>query len=402
MLELNPQAIFVPCDNHSLNLVCVHAAEASPTVVTFFGTVQELFVFFSSSTHRWEKLKEHVEISVKRQCETRWSARQDEVHAIESQLDGLVDALEELRDDPEENAKTRGDAGNILRNVMNFQFLVLLPFWTDVLQSVNRIQKRLQDPTMNIRDAANDIQWLQNIITEKRESLIPEALEKGTLTCQEWDITIDFRTRRKKTMSGETAFDAGLTTKQELSRVLHSVIDRIIVEINERFQQLMTLNDRFGFIMDIKSLLGGSDDREQLLKTCVDCANAYPADVTSSELMAEIEDCRSLLRMPESSYTPYETPIELLRFITSFGDRDVFPNLATILQILLTIGVSVASCERSFSKLKLIQTYLRSTMSQERLTNLAILSIEREAAAQIDFSQIIDDFAFAKARRVQF
>src|SRR5688572_21618368 len=160
LLELNPQAIFVPCDNHSLNLVCVHAAETSPSVVTFFGTVQELFVFFSSSTHRWEKLKEHVEISVKRQCETRWSARQNAVHAIESQLDGLVYALEELRDDTEENVKTRGDAGNILRNVMNFQFLALLPFWADVayiLQSVNRIQKLLQDPTMNDRDAANDI-----------------------------------------------------------------------------------------------------------------------------------------------------------------------------------------------------------------------------------------------------
>ena len=99
-------------------------------------------------------------------------------------------------------------------------------------------------------------------------------------------------------------------------------------------------------------------------------------------------------------YTPPETPTELLRFITSFGDRDVFPNLATVLQILLTIGVSVASCERSFSKLKLIHTYLRSTMSQERLTNLAILSIERETAAQIDFRQVIDDFASAKARRV--
>ena len=83
---------------------------------------------------------------------------------------------------------------------------------------------------------------------------------------------------------------------------------------------------------------------------------------THRQTVAEIEDCRALLRMPESSCTtPPETPIELLRFITSFGDRDVFLNLATILQILLTIGVSVASCERSFSKLKLIHTYLLST-----------------------------------------
>jgi hypothetical protein len=46
-------------------------------------------------------------------------------------------------------------------------------------------------------------------------------------------------------------------------------------------------------------------------------------------------------------------------------------------RILLTILVTVASAERTFSKLKLIKSYLRPTTSQERLSGLAILSIER-------------------------
>ena len=48
--------------------------------------------------------------------------------------------------------------------------------------------------------------------------------------------------------------------------------------------------------------------------------------------------------------------------------------------------MTVASGEQSFSKLKLIKTYLRSTMNQERLTNLAILSIERDVARTMDYS----------------
>ncbi|ESO12338.1 hypothetical protein HELRODRAFT_62825, partial [Helobdella robusta] len=51
------------------------------------------------------------------------------------------------------------------------------------------------------------------------------------------------------------------------------------------------------------------------------------------------------------------------------------PNLQISLQILLTKAVSIASCERSFSKVKLILLYLRVSMKQDRFSDLALLSI---------------------------
>ena len=62
----------------------------------------------------------------------------------------------------------------------------------------------------------------------------------------------------------------------------------------------------------------------------------------------------------------------------------------------------MASCERSFSKLKIIKTYLRSTIAQERLGNLAILSKEKEVFNSVDFDQIIDQFAEKKSRKASF
>jgi len=64
--------------------------------------------------------------------------------------------------------------------------------------------------------------------------------------------------------------------------------------------------------------------------------------------------------------------------------------------------VTTATCERNFSKLKLIRNYRRSTMNQERLSNLAILSIEQEIASKIVYTSIIDEFASKKARKVKF
>ena len=72
------------------------------------------------------------------------------------------------------------------------------------------------------------------------------------------------------------------------------------------------------------------------------------------------------------------------------------------LRILLTIPVTVASAERSFSKLKLIKTYLRSTMSDERLSSLAVLSIENAIAHELDVTEVVRKFAETKARKAPF
>jgi len=47
----------------------------------------------------------------------------------------------------------------------------------------------------------------------------------------------------------------------------------------------------------------------------------------------------------------------------------------------------------SFSKHKLIKSYLRSTMSQQRLTGLILLSIEKDILNEINYDNLIDDFA---------
>ena len=79
-----------------------------------------------------------------------------------------------------------------------------------------------------------------------------------------------------------------------------------------------------------------------------------------------------------------------------------YPNAWIAYRLLLTIPVTVACAERSFSKLKLIKSYLRSTMSQDRLNDLAMLSIEKDLAEKLEYSCLIDTFAAKNARRVVF
>ena len=79
---------------------------------------------------------------------------------------------------------------------------------------------------------------------------------------------------------------------------------------------------------------------------------------------------------------------------------DSFSNVYIGYKILLTIPVTVATAGRSFSKLKLLKSYLKSAMLQDRLNELAILSIESEMLELLDYETLINDFTAKKVRRL--
>ena len=77
-----------------------------------------------------------------------------------------------------------------------------------------------------------------------------------------------------------------------------------------------------------------------------------------------------------------------------------YPNAIIAYRILLTIHVTVASAERSFSKLKLLKSYLRSTITQERLNELATIAIENDIVEEINYKDIIENFISKNTRRM--
>lgn len=82
---INPLAFYIPCTTHSLNLVGLSAVDCCTDAVSFFGFVQQLYTFFSASTHRWSILSDCLGpkgLTVKSLSDTRWSARADAVKAL--------------------------------------------------------------------------------------------------------------------------------------------------------------------------------------------------------------------------------------------------------------------------------------------------------------------------------
>ena len=89
----------------------------------------------------------------------------------------------------------------------------------------------------------------------------------------------------------------------------------------------------------------------------------------------------------------------LLKFVMRYCDA--FNLVAKVISIALTIPASSSSAERSFSALKRIKTFLRSTMTNERLSNIALLSIHATRTKALNEDKIVDNFANLAKRRHQ-
>ena len=131
ILDKNPNTLFINCDNHSLNLACVHAASEETVTIYFFGNIEAIYNFFSPSTNRWAEFKKKLGISMQRQSETRWNAKDEAVRTLNCHLDELLKLLEDLTEN-EITADTRSGAHALLQSILKFEFLTLLTFWNNI------------------------------------------------------------------------------------------------------------------------------------------------------------------------------------------------------------------------------------------------------------------------------
>ena len=60
-------------------------------------------------------------------------------------------------------------------------------------------------------------------------------------------------------MPGELAQDAGLSTEEEIVRIMKSILDRLQQEMTTRFTRLKDLNFKFGFLLNVDKLLKDYD-----------------------------------------------------------------------------------------------------------------------------------------------
>lgn len=403
VLQVNPRAFFTPCGCHSLNLALCDMANSCTKAVSFFGVVQRIYCLFSSSVKRLALVEKHMKgYTLKNLSATRWESRVDSVKAIISSPREIRNALIDLAEttgDP----KSKSEAESLASHEMeNFEFLFAMIIWYQLLLAVNRVSKTFQNEDMQMDVAIAQLKDLIKLFQEYRESGFSRFKTEAEDIANEMEIAPTFlekrKIRRKKQFDETTGEDQSLSAAESFEFNFYNyILDQALSSLKSRFEQFEIYEQTFGFLFNVKAMQSAD---ECSLKTFCNSLDLFlthdgHSDIDGTDLYHELLVLRNVI--PENA----NRAIDVLNYLKRM-DESAFPNAWVAYRIMLTIPVTVASAERTFSRLKLIKTYLRSTMSQDRLNGLAILSIESKMAGEVDYENVIRTFASRHASRSMF
>ena len=159
------------------------------------------------------------------------------------------------------------------------------------------------------------------------------------------------RRRRVKRQSLDETEDESVHDPEERFRIefFNVLMDQALMSLSERFEQFKGFQQNFGFLFKIPSLKHCRDD--VLRKHCITLKDLLSGGSNEDSDIDELTELKALMHIvPEHN----ATPMDVLCYMRSNRLDEVFPNVTTALRILLTAPITVASAERSFSKLKLI------------------------------------------------
>ncbi|XP_065640525.1 52 kDa repressor of the inhibitor of the protein kinase-like [Hydra vulgaris] len=382
VLNINSKALYTHCHSHRLNLSVCESCNVH-LVSEVFNKVRELSYFFKYSENRQKFLEASIlerepqthKKKLKNICRTRWIECIDGLNTFLEHYLSIFHALC-IMASPESsvNKDTQNKSSTFLNSIGTFQFVFTLVVTTRVFDFTLRVTRLLQSKTIDILDGLHLITALKNTFISIRNDIDSfhnncyEAaclLSKSVSEYYKRAVTIPLIDHVSTSIS--TRFKSGTVAAYKGL----SIIPFNIISFLKRPKTQMCWKKQFETFCDF-----------------------YIDDFTNiSALNGELVLWEKYW---ESFSGTIPDNISLTLKSISFPG---FENIKIALKILGTLPVTSCECERSFSVMRQLKDYMRTTMSEDRLNGLALMYIHQEIVPCID--NVINRFSI-KNRRLDF
>ena len=399
-------ALRTPCYNHKLNNA-LSKSNRVPQAKKAMSTMSEISSFCVYPKRRHVVMKT-LGCSLKALCETRLVERHDGVIQFQSDLPKVIDAFYEISN--WKDANTASKAHSLMLAMCDTEFIIALCCLSSVLSYTKQLSLALQTEDLDLSRGSEMISSAISVLTRQREeaeksfdSIWQTALDlvKRIDMDPRLELTIPRQCKRQTFRSN---YPATSDPKDYYRRAIYiPILDNIIADHHERFPPESLAVFSLPLLLPAKMVTAtGTEDIGKLAETLWENFHrVLPIEPSigqrslASEITVWKETCVSRLK----SVNPMDRRTGVMAALDACSS-EIFPLVSTLFKLLATLPVSNATPERSFSTLRRIKTWLRSTKGESRLVGLALLNIHKDIEVSVE--KIIDRFAKMKKRRVDF
>ena len=287
--------------------------------------------------------------------------------------------------------------------MLHYNTLFGLQLSKKILKITDNLSRTLQHQAMSAAEgqavAELTVRTLKGMRTEESFALFFDLVDRFRVVTGTDPPVLPRKRRapqRYEIGSGEASHSA--TVEEHYRRQYYEALDIAIASITKRFDQ-----PGYAMYKNLESLLVHAANGQDYDQYLGNVAAFYKDDFDQALLTAQLQNLGTWFADREAKKTGTVSLGECVTFLQglSQAQKFFFSEVCRLAQLILVMPATNAVSERSFSAMRRLKTYLRSTMSQSRLNHVMLLSINREEVDKLDIDVIADEFVRGNEHRLR-
>ncbi|CAF4740900.1 unnamed protein product, partial [Rotaria sp. Silwood2] len=363
--HLNREILHIPCGAHNSNLTGI--------CLCLCHVLREAFD------------KSPYALQIKSLSDTRWTANYESIHAVIESYDEIIYCFHLIEEGDQFDKESKLQGKNLRNKFISYEIIVLLKFMENITRTTNSLTVHLQSKQLDILSSMELITNTLKLIKMMRndDQSLKNILLLGEKHIEPYDVDIDKEFNRLHRfrqpscrIDPKPANVVQLTRESFYLKLFRVILDHLYTTYSDF---LNVLNEKLKWFINVTP----SRIENLTLNECKHMCGIIPKLTSPPLLFTEFQLLSDQIKECDDMNG-------ISKLLQQFGH--LYPKVSSVYNYILTLPITTATNERSFSKMKMIKNYLRATLTNDKLEYLLLWSVEHDLLDKLDVSKLTEQW----------